>query len=289
MRLTRKATAKQAPARRRAGPKRGWRDNALLRRLLPMTPRLVLLSLLAGMSFWVWRSGTAAQLAGEVEAGFWAATVHAGLAVEDVTVSGRERSDRTRLLAALGVERGSPILAFDPHAARERVLTLPWIASAEVERRLPDQIHLRLEERIPLALWQHDGRLQVIDQRGQPIADARPGRYIDLPLIVGEGAAAQARPLVALLEREPDMARRVVASIWVSQRRWNLQLEGGIDVRLPEQGAEEAWSRLAQLEREQGLLERDVAMVDLRLPDRLVLRTATGQLPKPPIRGGADT
>lgn len=85
------------------------------------------------------------------------------------------------------------------------------------------------------------------------------------------------------------MAQRVVAAVWVSERRWNLRLEGGVEVRLPELGAEEAWSQLADLERQQGLLERDVAMIDMRLPDRLVLRSVTGELPKPPSRGGRDT
>jgi len=289
MRLKRESRTAAAAPRRRTTPRRRWRDNATLRLLLAATPRLLLLAAIAGAALWTWRSGTAERLAADAEAAFWSTTVRAGLAVQDVTVSGRERSDPQRLLAALGVERGTPILAFDPHAARERVLALPWISAAEVERRLPDQIHLRLEERLPLALWQHEGRLQVIDQHGRPIANARPGRYVELPLVVGEGAAEQARALVALLGREPDLAERVVAAIWVSERRWNVQLEGGIDVRLPETGAAEAWSRLAQLDREQGLLERDVAMVDLRLPDRLVLRTATGQLPKPPSRGGTDT
>ncbi|HLW29037.1 MAG TPA: cell division protein FtsQ/DivIB [Kiloniellales bacterium] len=288
MRLKRRNTPSQS-SRRRSPPRRRWSDSRLLRGILPLLPRLLLVAVVAGSVAWVWRAGVIANLAGEAEASFWAASVHAGLAVRDVTVEGRVRGEPESLLAALGVERGDPILAFDPHAARERVMALPWIASAEVQRRLPDQIHLRLEERNPIALWQHQGRLAVIDQHGQPITNTRPGRFINLPLVVGEGAPAQARNLVALLEREPDMAKRVVAAVWVSDRRWNLRLEGGVEVRLPEFGAEEAWSQLAELERQQGVLDRDVAMIDMRLPDRLVLRSVTGRLPTPPSRSGTDT
>src|SRR5690554_3707311 len=288
MRLKRK-TSPQQNSRRRSPPRRRWRDSRLLRGLLPLLPRFLVIALIVGGAAWIWRAGVVSNLASEAEAGFWAASVHAGLSVGDVTVEGRVRGEPESLLAALGVERGDPILAFDPHAARERVMALPWIASAEVQRRLPDQIHLRLEERNPIALWQHQGRLAVIDQHGQPITNTRPGRFINLPLVVGEGAPAQARNLVALLEREPDMAKRVVAAVWVSDRRWNLRLEGGVEVRLPEFGAEEAWSQLAELERQQGVLDRDVAMIDMRLPDRLVLRSVTGRLPTPPSRSGTDT
>lgn len=292
MRLSRKPDSKQQSGRkaaRRATPKRRWRDSALAQRVLPLVPRALLVAVVLGGGAWAWNDGLFGRVAKGTEEVFWAATVHAGMAVDDVTVEGRERSDTTRLLAALGVERGSPILAFDPHAARARVMELPWIAAAEVERRLPDQIHLRLQERRPLALWQRNGRLEVIDQRGETIASARPGRFIDLPLVVGEEAAEEAAELVAILESEPELAERVVAAVWVSQRRWNLHLEGRVEVRLPEKGAAEAWRQFARLEREQGLLDRDVAMVDLRLGDRLVLRTVTGQLPKPPVRGGTDT
>ena len=288
MRLIRKDSQKQNN-RRRSPPRRGWRDNPVRKALLPQLPRVLLAVVILGAGLWIWRAGVLVHLAEEAKAGFLTATLHAGLAIKEVTVEGRERGDAASLLEALGVERGDPILAFDPHAARERVLALPWVSSAEIQRRLPDQIHLRLEERTPIALWQHRGRLAVIDQYGEPITHTRPGNFLNLPLVVGEGAPKQARQLVSLLRREPDMAQRVVAAVWVSERRWNLRLEGGVEVRLPELGAEEAWSQLADLERQQGLLERDVAMIDMRLPDRLVLRSVTGEHPKPPSRGGPDT
>jgi hypothetical protein len=43
--------------------------------------------------------------------------------------------------------------------------------------------------------------------------------------------------------------------------------------------------RLAELVRKDGLLERDVTVVDLRLPDRLILRTVRDVAPPPPPKG----
>jgi cell division protein FtsQ len=64
----------------------------------------------------------------------------------------------------------------------------------------------------------------------------------------------------------------VRAAVRVGGRRWNLRLAGGIDVQLPEQDPSSAWLRLAQYQRSHSVLSRDVTVVDLRLPDRLIVR-----------------
>jgi cell division protein FtsQ len=58
----------------------------------------------------------------------------------------------------------------------------------------------------------------------------------------------------------------------VADRRWTLTFDNGVKLHLPEQDLGRAWAKFAQLERNQGLLDRDIAVVDLRLPDRLVVR-----------------
>ncbi len=68
-----------------------------------------------------------------------------------------------------------------------------------------------------------------------------------------------------------DLGERVKAGTYVSGRRWTLKLDG-VDIRLPETGAAEALARLAKLERDSRILEKDIIAVDLRLPDRVVVR-----------------
>lgn len=229
-------------------------------------------ALLGGAGSWAVSSGWLDRQSQAATQAFFAATATAGLAVDDVLVEGRNRTAAAEVLATLGVNRGSPTLRFDPAAAREQLIALAWIADAQVERRLPDLIFVRLEERQPLALWQLHGRLSVIDTEGSVIEGAEPARFAELPLLVGEGAPQRAGNLLALLDRAPDLAEKVVAAVRVGERRWNVVLEGDIEVRLPEVGATEAWQQLAELVREEALLERDVVTIDLRLPDRLILR-----------------
>jgi cell division protein FtsQ len=199
-------------------------------------------------------------------------TARLGLVVADIKVEGRETTDRETIVTALGAGPGTPILAMSPRRAKEQLETLPWVRSAVVERRLPDTLYVRLVERKPLALWQHGGKLDLIDHEGAVIPVAHLDRFAKLPMVVGESAASHAADLLDMLATEPDLASRVSAAIRVGDRRWNLRIDNAIDVLLPGDAAASAWTQLARLERSSAILKRDVQVVDVRLPDRLVLR-----------------
>jgi cell division protein FtsQ len=208
-----------------------------------------------------------------------------GLVVEDIEVEGRAMTGRDAILHAIGATRGTPIFAVSPSQAKAQLEALPWVRSAAVERRLPDTLHIRLVERQPLAFWQRQGKLVLIDRDGVVITGDRLDRFPGLIVIVGDDAPRRAAALIDMLGSQPDLAGRVVAAVLVGGRRWNLQLDNGIGVQLPEDGPEAAWARLAQLEHSSRLLARDVQIVDMRLPDRLVVRV-NPEPPKEPVKKG---
>lgn len=220
-------------------------------------------------------------------------TARLGLVVNDIQVEGRETTDAATILVALAAERGTPILAVRPSRAREQLEKLPWVRSAAIERRLPDTLIVRLVERRPLAVWQHDGKHRLIDRDGGVIAVTDLSRFAGLPTVVGDKAAVRAAALLDALAREPELATRVSAAIRVDDRRWNLRIDQGIEVMLPEEQWEAAWGRLAALERHSRLLQRDIQRVDMRLPDRLVLRVngppAKEAAPAKPRAAGKNT
>ncbi|HXX04475.1 MAG TPA: cell division protein FtsQ/DivIB, partial [Xanthobacteraceae bacterium] len=148
----------------------------------------------------------------------------------------------------------------------------PWIADAAVFKLYPDRLQINITERQPFALWQEEGRVSVIAADGTVLEPFVAERYRDLPLVVGRGAERQAKNFLAVVARYPDIRTMLRASILVAQRRWNLQLDNGIDVRLPEGNVEEAFQRLIALDHEKKLLSRDIVAVDLRVPDRVTVR-----------------
>jgi cell division protein FtsQ len=216
------------------------------------------------------------------------ATAGLGLKVERVTVEGRRDTPGELLLSTIEVEAGDPILGIDAEALRLRLEDLPWIRSAAVERRLPDEIRLVIVEREAVALWQRDGRYHLVDRYGDVMPVAEVENYAGMLVLTGADAPAEAQALLELLALEPELATRVVAAQRVGQRRWNLQLDNGVDVRLPEEEPAAAWRALAAMERDQGLIDRDLVMIDMRVPDRLVVRLspAAAELRRTP---GDDT
>ncbi len=259
------------PPRRRVA--RRW-----LRPTLKIAGAGLALGVLVGGPVWSWRSGWFAETTEWAYAQTLAASARMGFTVREVLLQGRRETSRQQVLAALKVKRGQPIFAFDPYRAKARLEALPWVYTASVERRLPDTVLVALIERTPMALWQSNGRLALVDHEGVIIQDHSLTRFANLPVIVGEDAPAHARALLDILGNEPALYERVEAMVRVGGRRWNLRLDNGISVRLPEQGVDRAWVRLAEAERRQRLLARDVDMIDLRFPDRFVVRIAPDAL-----------
>lgn len=252
-----------------------------------VTAVAIVAALAVGGPWALWRAGIAQRTIERVETAFVDFTGMVGLVVDDVLVEGRVETKAADVLRALQVERGMPVLAVDPRKAKERLERIPWVAEASVERRLPGLVSVRLVERVPMALWQHEGRFVLIDRHGAQIETEEVGRFGQLPHIVGENAGEAAGELLRMLAAEPALERRVVAAIRVGGRRWNLRIDNGIDVMLPAENAAAAWLQLAAYEREQAILDRDVQAIDMRLPDRVVLKPNPSALPPPaPARPG---
>jgi cell division protein FtsQ len=200
------------------------------------------------------------------------ATAFAGLRITDVVIEGRANTPEPLLRAAIGVNRGDPILGFSVEMARQRVETLSWVEHATIERRLPGTLVVFLQERRPFAIWQNQGKFALIDRAGQLVANQNVAEFRQLPLVVGPGAPAGAATLIDALTDRPELQKRVIAAVRVGERRWNLRLNNGADVMLPEGHEVPALDRLLQLQQEHALLDRPLAAIDMRLADRLVLR-----------------
>jgi len=198
--------------------------------------------------------------------------VSAGFEVERITVKGLDQTNEHELFGAVGPVIGESILHFDPFAARVRVEELGWVRSAAVSRLLPNTVHVSIREREPAAVWQLSGALHLIDQSGTVIREIDASEYTNLPLIVGAGAPDSASGMLQALRAEPGLWGAVSALIRVGDRRWNLRLKSGADVKFPEAGYQSAVAYLAKLQIVHGLLDQPLEYIDLRDPERLIYR-----------------
>jgi cell division protein FtsQ len=216
----------------------------------------------------------------------------AGFTVQSVTLEGRSETAQGEIARMLGIKRGTPMLYVDVDEARARLEALPWVKSAEVRRIWPDRISVHIVERKPVALWQNDGDVVVVDADGQPIAGEDVSRFAQLPLVVGKGAERAVGDLLELIATQPNLKSRVKAAVRVGERRWNLRLDNGVEVRLPEEGATAALGELVRLDREEEILSRDIKAIDLRFPDRFIVKVPPGSpviAPAPKPSSGRET
>lgn len=200
----------------------------------------------------------------------------AGFRIVSIALSGHHHVSREEVLAVAGITGTTSLVFLDVDEARERLKANPWIADATVLKLYPGALQIGIRERAAFALWQKDSRVSVIADDGTVLEPYVSRGLLRLPLVVGSGAQLRAKDILGLLDLHPSLRDFVRAAVLVGERRWNLRLENGIDVLLPEADAATALDRLVELDREKRLITRDIVAIDLRLPDRVTVRLSDG-------------
>lgn len=201
-------------------------------------------------------------------------TAELGFRVGAVRITGQREVNEEDVLDTLSIRSGQSLFLYDAAAARQRLAANPWVSNVSVMKLYPDKVRVILEERVPAALWQktvHDP-VEIIDSAGEVITDRLETRFVKLPRVMGEGAQTRVHEITALLDDAPLVQARVRASMLVSHRRWDLFLDNGVQVMLPAEDPAAALQELERTEASSKLLDRDITVVDLRLPDRMVVR-----------------
>lgn len=195
--------------------------------------------------------------------------------LERVVVEGHIRTKLNDLNAKLNLRQGMPIFEIDLEKEKQSVLELPWIKTVRIERHLPTQILISVTEKKPIAVWQNKKKYWPIDENGEAILDDKT-LLKNVLLVVGEDAPEHTPELIKILNNYPDIASVTRSAVRVGKRRWNLYLndaENGLEIRLPETGIKEALARLTKFKEEGDILNRDIKVIDLKLPDRLIVKS----------------
>jgi cell division protein FtsQ len=265
---------RRKPAPPRVGSERDKRFIARLEARLPRNFGTVatLLILLGSLGVGVVRGGHLEVMVEAFRDARDAVANTAGFRIAHVAISGRKNLSQDEVLAIGGVTGRRSLLFLDPATVRERLKATPWVADATVLKFYPDSIQIDIVEREAFALWQHNGSVSVISEKGIVLQPYTPGPFRSLPLVVGKGAETRAKEFLDLLAKYPHIRPQVKAVVFVGERRWNMRLADGIDVRLPEKDVDAALAALTKLDKDEKLFSRDITAIDLRLPDRLTVR-----------------
>jgi cell division protein FtsQ len=210
-----------------------------------------------------------------------------GFRLKAVHVQGASAEAVPAIRASLLLYRGQPLARLDLDAVKARVEAVGWVKDAKVVRLLPDTLVIAVEQRTPLAVWQHRGATKVIDSEGVLIPEADPARFGALPLVVGEGADQAAAEVIELVRARPRLTERLEALVRVDTRRWDLRLKDGSLIQLPATDADAALIQLDQLDQRARVLELGFARIDLRDPEMIAVRPRDLRAASQPAYGGA--
>jgi cell division protein FtsQ len=199
-----------------------------------------------------------------------------GFRITSIALAGGHQLTREEILTIAGVTGRTSLLFLDATAARARLKANPWVVEATVLKLYPGRLHISIVEREAFALWQKDGKVAVISADGTVLEPYVTRRFARLPMVVGAGSETKAKDFLATVDQVPSIRDQLQSAILVANRRWNLKLKNGIDIKLPETGVEAALATLVRLDQTKKLLTRDIEVVDLRLSDRVTVRLSDG-------------
>jgi len=238
---------------------------------------LVMLGLGIIASVYIWQTGLFHQWLTEAGDSLDREVAKAGFAVGEVRITGQKNTSLKQVRAALALYDGQSMTSLDLQAMPGRLEKLPWVRMATVTRIMPDILQVTIVEHQAAALWQESGQFHLINRAGQVITDRGLEKYVALPQIVGPGANQHLGDILVMKQKHPELFSRVTSWVWVGARRWDIVCHNGIRIKLPEAGPEVAWEKLYRYERDQKILDREILIVDLRQPDKMIVRLSPAE------------
>ena len=199
----------------------------------------------------------------------------AGFTMKRVEIKGAQRVSRLDIYNVAFDQPSMALPLVDLEGTRDRLLQFGWVKEARISRRWPDTLVVDVIERRPMAIWQNNQQLSLIDSEGVVLEPVRLESMPDLPLLIGPSANRQVGSLSALLEATPHLRPQISGATWVGGRRWDIRFQTGEMLTLPEgEEAARAILRFARMDQQTQLLGRGFVRFDMRDPRRMIVRVS---------------
>lgn len=192
--------------------------------------------------------------------------------IKKIEFDGQEHVPEILLLKVSGLRYKTNVFNVSVSDVKKKLEQIAWVRSASVQRKLPDKLSIRIAERVPIAIYQFNYKLHLLDVDGKILENDGIGSFDNLPIIIGEGAEKVARQFLHVLEKFPKIQNQLVFAVYVGKRRWNMKINKGITVKLPEKHLSYAMQILDEIADERGLFNDDIQEIDLRILDRVIVK-----------------
>jgi cell division protein FtsQ len=187
-----------------------------------------------------------------------------GANLDTVIIRGNKNLENNEVIECLDADVGTPVLSLDLKKIHSKLEGLKWVDHVSVRRSFPKTMEINIAEKEPIAIWQNDRRLSLIDIDGNIIVSDKIENFVNLLHVVGGNANIHAYSLKEELAKEKGILENVTAAVRFGDRRWNLILRQNITIKMPEKGFAEALQYVAKLNKKGKLFDQNYKMLDLR-------------------------
>lgn len=195
-----------------------------------------------------------------------------GFSVQNIQVSGLRYTSKLDVLRVLSLDYGDNMFGVNTQVLLESLKKIGWIEHVTIQKKFPNTIDISIQEYKPYALWQYKNQVHVVAETGVVIPNADPKHFTDLPLVVGEKANFQCKGLFSILMDYPAFKDLVISAQYMYGRRWRLYFSTNVIVDLPEENIGDTIHKMYTLHQKQKILDRDVEIIDTRVPNKLVFK-----------------
>lgn len=172
----------------------------------------------------------------------------------------------------------------DLNNVRDILMNRPWLKNVSLRRRWPATVNIFIEEQVPIAFWNDDS---YVSDNGSVFTPEFINKGLNLPVLRGpKGQHENVWQFMNVLYKEMALLEYEVVRLTLDDRRaWQLDVRGlygkessQISVRLGRFDTEKRMLRfihlLPALTADNGLLNNDIKVIDMRYPNGFAVQMA---------------
>ncbi|MCL1902403.1 MAG: cell division protein FtsQ/DivIB [Alphaproteobacteria bacterium] len=172
---------------------------------------------------------------------------------------------------ALAIIPGQSAIGIDLEKYLARMLALPDIQHAAVFIRPNGKIEVKATQKHAVAIWTDGEKFYPLTADGKiierPLDSADPGRLVFSGVLPNNISA-----ISDIIRAHPNIAAAAATLAWIDGRRWNITTSNNITIKLPENNAAAAISKLSELQKQSSILQREISVIDLRDGERTLVK-----------------
>lgn len=191
-----------------------------------------------------------------------------GFSVDHINISGANQKTHKLVFDNIGISKGDSIFKLSTPEIFNNTSKVTWIKSAIVQKILPNTINIKIKEKLPIAIFQKDSNINLIDEDGNFIEKTKT-KLPGIPIVSGENANTKVKYILELISKYKDLRNNLDSLTYIRERRWNITISG-LKILLPETEIEKALEILSIILKNGKINKNTVNYIDLRVPENVI-------------------